>query len=60
MLPAFTCDLLLAKSSWMATQGDIPAKELLVAEEEDIRKASFLKNPQEVLAVFHCPKWSLT
>ena len=60
MLPAFTCDLLLAKSSWMATQGDIPAKELLVAEEEDIRKASFLKNPQDVLAVFQCPKWSLT
>lgn len=60
MLPAFTCNLLLAKSSWMATQGDIPAKELLVAEEEDIRKASFLKNPQDVLAVFQCPKWSLT
>ena len=59
MLPAFTCDLLLAKSSWMATQGDIPTKELLVAEEEDIRKASFLKNPQDVLAVFQRPTWSL-
>ncbi|MBE6301100.1 MAG: RNA methyltransferase [Parabacteroides distasonis] len=59
MLPAFTCDLLLAKPSWMATQGDISAKELLVAKEEEIRKASFLKNPQDVLAVFQRPVWSL-
>ena len=47
MLPAFECELLIAKPSWMATQGDIPAKELLVAEEDDIRKASFLeKSPR--------------
>ena len=47
MLHAFECDLLIAKPSWMATQGDIPAKELLEADDDDIRKASFLKNPQE-------------
>lgn len=46
MLHAFECDLLIAKPSWMATQGDIPAKELLEADDDDIRKASFLKNPQ--------------
>ena len=60
MLPAFECELLIAKPSWMATQGDIPAKELLVAEEDDIRKASFLKNPQEDVykrqtRLFHLP-----
>lgn len=59
MLPAFECELLIAKPSWMATQGDIPAKELLVAEEEDIRKASFLKNPQDVIALFKRPLWTL-
>lgn len=59
MLPYFECELLLAKPCWMATQGDIPAAELLVAEEEDIRKASFLKNPQDVLAVFKCPEWPM-
>lgn len=59
MLHAFECDLLIAKPSWMATQGDIPAKELLEADDEDIRKASFLKNPQDVLAVFKRPIWSL-
>lgn len=59
MLPAFECELLIAKPSWMATQGDINAKELLVAEEDDIRKASFLKNPQDVLAVFKQPEWNI-
>ena len=59
MLHAFECDLLIAKPSWMATQGDIPAKELQEADDEDIRKASFLKNPQDVLAVFKRPVWSL-
>ena len=59
MMYAFECELILAKPSWMATQGNIPAKELLVAEEDDIRKVSFLKSPQDVLAVFRCPEWSL-
>lgn len=59
MLPFFSCKLLVAKPCWMATQGDISAEELLVAEEEDIRKASFLKNPQDVLAVFAMPDWQI-
>lgn len=59
MLPAYECALLVAKPCWMATQGDLKADELIVAEEEDIRKASFLKNPQDVLALFRIPKWEL-
>ena len=59
MLPFFSCKLLVAKPFWMATQGDISAEELLVAEEEDIRKASFQKNPQDVLAVFAMPDWQI-
>ncbi len=59
LLPFFGCELLIAKSSWMATQGDIPAKELLDVEEDDLRKASFLKTPQDVLAVFRQPVWEL-
>ena len=35
MLHAFECDLLIAKPSWMATQGDIPAKELLEADDDE-------------------------
>lgn len=59
MLHAFECELMLAKPNWIAAQGDLSVKELLIAEEEDIRKASFLKNPQDVLAVFKRPTWSL-
>lgn len=59
MLYAFESELIIAKPSWMATQGDIPARELLIADEEDIRKASLLKNPQDVIAVFKQPQWSI-
>ncbi|WP_106831130.1 RNA methyltransferase [Parabacteroides pacaensis] len=55
MLPFFKCELLIAKPSWMATQGDLNPEELIVAEEDDIQKASFLKTPQDVLAVFKRP-----
>lgn len=59
IIPYFECELLLAKPSWMATQGDLTVNELIVAEEDDISKASFLKNPQDVLAVFKRPLYSL-
>lgn len=59
LLPYFTCELLVAKPCWMATQGDIPAGELLVAEGDDLGKASLMKTPQDVLAVFRQPQWLL-
>ena len=59
MLPHYSCPLLIAKPSWMATQGDITTDELIVAEDEDIRKASLLKSPQDVLAVFRIPSWKI-
>lgn len=52
ILPYFPCELLVAKSSWMATQGNLSVRELIVAEEEDIVKASLLKNPQDVIGLF--------
>jgi TrmH family RNA methyltransferase len=55
MLHSFECEWLIARSSWMATQGDIPAKELVLAEDGDIKKLSFLKSPQDVFAVFKKP-----
>jgi len=55
MLPYFECELLLTRTCWLATQGDIKTKELIVAEDGEIEKASLLKNPQDVIAVFHQP-----
>jgi TrmH family RNA methyltransferase len=59
MLPFFDCELLITKTRWLATQGDIKAKELLVVEDEEIGKASLLKNPQDVIAVFRQPDYRL-
>ncbi|MDR0698208.1 MAG: RNA methyltransferase [Tannerella sp.] len=59
MLHAFDCEWLIARTSWIATQGDIPAKELVLAEEGDIRKVSFMKTPQDVVAVFRKPSYQL-
>jgi len=52
MMHSFECEFMIAKSSWMATQGNIPVKELIVVDDDDIKKVSFLKSPQDVLAVF--------
>ena len=42
MMFAFECELVLAKPSWMAMQGNIPAKELLEAEDaEEMRELLF-------------------
>ena len=51
ILPFFECELLVAKSSWLATQGDISAGELICANDNIIDKISFLKSPQDVFAV---------
>jgi len=59
MLYTFECELLLARASWMATQGNIPARELLLADDAEIRKISLLKTPQDVFAVFRRPTFSI-
>jgi TrmH family RNA methyltransferase len=59
ILPFFECECLIAKASWLATQGNINTKELIVAEENDIEKAGLLKTPQDVLAIFRQPHYVL-
>jgi len=59
ILPFFDCEILIAKPSWMATQGDLTARELIAAEDDGISKASLLKNPQDVIAVFVQPNYCL-
>jgi TrmH family RNA methyltransferase len=59
ILPYFECELLVAKPSWMAEQGDIRAGELIAADGNDIKKASLLKTPQDVIAVFKQPRYLL-
>ncbi|MDR1913527.1 MAG: RNA methyltransferase [Clostridiales bacterium] len=60
MMGAFECEWMLAKPSWMATQGDIPAAELWTDEGDEISKVSFLSTPQDVIAVFKRPVYDLS
>lgn len=59
MMGFFTCEWMLAKPSWMATQGDIPAAELWVDEGNEISKVSFLSTPQDVIALFRRPSYDV-
>ncbi|MDR1407667.1 MAG: RNA methyltransferase [Tannerella sp.] len=60
MTGVFECEWMLAATPWMAAQGHIPARELIVADEGDIRRASLLQHPQEdVLALFRLPAYDL-
>jgi TrmH family RNA methyltransferase len=59
ILPFFECELLVAKPSWIAQQGNIRVGELIAVEDNDIEKASLLKTPQDVIAVFKQPNYPL-
>lgn len=59
MLSAFECEWLIANDSWIASQGKISVKEFVSAEKDEIKKVSLLKTPQDVLAVFRKPQYSL-
>lgn len=60
IMPYFTCEILVARSSWLATQGDICVGEFIEANNDEINKVSFLKTPQDVLAVFKQPTHDIT
>ena len=55
LLPYFTCRLIVAKPTWIAAHPEVRAAEIVEATSEELRKASFLKSPQEVLALFKLP-----
>ena len=52
LLPYFRCRYLLAEAPWLAEHGDVVAQELQEAEGNDLERASLLKSPQSVLALF--------
>ena len=58
LMPYFPCRLIVAESAWLATHPEIRATEIIEATSDELRKASFLKTPQEVLALFELPNYA--
>jgi TrmH family RNA methyltransferase len=52
LIPCFDCELLIATATWLAAHSNIHAGEQIRVTQEDIDKASLLKNPQQVIGVF--------
>jgi len=59
LLELLPCRFLAATSEWLASHPGLGVTEMAEATQEEIRKASLLKNPQEVLAVFEMPSYEL-
>ena len=60
LLPHFHCRLILATNTWLKEHHDIQADEIIEITPEELVKASLLKTPQEVLAIFEQPQYDYT
>lgn len=58
-LPSFHCKLMVATSSYFSTHPKCNADEIIEVTPEELSRASLLKTPQEVLAVFEQPFYKL-
>ena len=59
LLEHFPCRFLAATSLWLQKHPDIHANEIVEVSQEDLSRASLLKTPQQVLAVFEQPQYTL-
>lgn len=59
LLGVFPCRLLTATSDWITTHPNIKANEIIEATPDELSRASLLKNPQQVLAVFEQPNYTM-
>lgn len=53
----FKCKLLVATSQWLDSNKNINTDETIAVEKEELSRASLLKTPQDVLAVFEMPHY---
>lgn len=55
LLRHFQCRFLIATAEWLAENRQLPVKDVTEVSEEELSRASLLKTPQQVLAVFEQP-----
>jgi len=60
LLGHFHCRMLVATADWLASNKDAVADEIIEASYEELSRASLLKTPQDVLAVFNQPQSDYT
>lgn len=58
LLGTFPCLLLIATQDWLIENAHIQADEIIEVTHEELSKASFLKHPQQVLAIFQQPQYA--
>lgn len=58
LLGHFPCKLLIATKEWFDKKLPFQADEIIEVNNDDLFKVSFLKTPQEVLAVFEQPEYT--
>ena len=59
LLGHFHCRLLVATPTWMAKNKGVQADEVIEVTQEELTRASLLKCPQEVLAIFEQPSYPI-
>ena len=57
LLGHFPCRFLVATPEWLSQHPKLPVEDVSEVSEEDLSRASLLKTPQQVLAVFEQPEY---
>lgn len=60
LLGVFRCILLAATGEWIENHGRIPAERVETVTSDELKRASLLRSPQDVLAVFSIPDYRET
>lgn len=56
LLGHFRCRFLIATAEWLSAHKHLSVKDITEVSEEELSRASLLKTPQQVLAVFEQPE----
>lgn len=60
LLGKFKCIVLAATAEWIEGHRNIPAERIETITPDELKRASLLRSPQDVLAVFRIPDYSTT
>lgn len=56
----FKCRILVATEQWLNSNKHVITDETIIVEKDELSKVSLLKTPQDVLAVFEIPSYTLS